>query len=178
MQVKISDLRSMPFDQVESHFASLQQECGKGNQEKAVLIEERDQAIRDRTIARQQNQVLTEVESLSSRIVAIARQTQIEPTRRERIIRTMIDMTRALKQAIHTIHEAIKQGIVQACQNMYDSALKICNFLYDHALEIFCVGSIALQGAATVASIGFLIFSVCTGNFTALAVNPFDQITI
>jgi len=171
MQVKISELRSMPFDQVEKHFGDLQQACAKAEEEKA-------EGIRERTFLRQQNQVMTEVETLSTRIVSLTRQTPMEPTRRQMIIRSVVDMTRTLQQLIFTIRQAIKNGAKQACEAMYDAAVKICNFIYDHGMEIYCGAATVAMALVTVASVGFMAFALLTGNFTVGAVNPFDSITI
>lgn len=183
MEVKISDLRSMPFDQVEKHYAAMQSKCKQADEQKETDEKEKSELMHQKNVLAQQNNVLTTVHDLGTRIVvAVNQSTTILPSRRERIVCAIVEMTFALKKSISAAYSSVKDGVKAACEGMYDAAVKICNFVYDHSIEVLC-GSVAVAGTITMVMIAaahiiLLPVALLTGNFSVLAANPFDSISI
>jgi len=162
------DLRSMTFGQLEER-------CNKLSEQLQKTEQQRDEAIREKTVLKTQNAVLQDIHVLGERIVQCTRQTPMHETRRQWMIRKIVEITMTLKKLVNDVCSAIKEGITKACQAMYNAAVTICNFIYDHMSDITAYAGMAAAAAGIVISVVMLVVGVIGGNPTTLDHNPFDQ---
>jgi len=168
--MQASDLRTMSFAQIQEHYGEL-------NRAYSRVCEERDAAIRDRTVLRQQTRVLSDINTCAQRIVEQIRVTTMQESRRSWLVSRVSDLTMALKNMVYNILDIAKNGVVSACRSMYHGALAVCNFIYDHFGDIVTYGAVAICAANIAVSVLMMSVTVATGNGVAIAGNPFDQIT-